>query len=203
MGAQPRLSIQGATDEILRRGQAGPTGATYGQRHAPPPTDLDELRRQQHAFKQAREELEGRNWWMAVPALAPAAAVLGLEGAAAIAARFAAAGAAGSQGPLVLLEREPWFRNLRPPAEPPKGPPKGAIREKARRVFARANDVGASELNAHVHHSDPLEWAHIKPGADPNRLANLWALSPEEHAIATREWASRELSRAVLLLRPN
>ena len=77
MGAQPRLSIQGATDEILRRGQAGPTGATYGQLHAPPPTDLDQLRRQQHAFKQTREELDGRNWWMAVPALAPAAAVFG------------------------------------------------------------------------------------------------------------------------------
>ena len=104
MGAQPRLSIQGATDEILRRGQAGPTGATYGQLHAPPPTDLDELRRQQHAFKQAREELEGRNWWMAVPALAPAAAVLGLEGAAAIAARFAPG---IPSAPLALRGREP------------------------------------------------------------------------------------------------
>jgi hypothetical protein len=45
-------------------------------------------------------------------------------------------------------------------------------------------------MQAQVHHSDPLEWAHLKPDADPNRLANLWALRKEAHEIATQEWAA-------------
>lgn len=51
-------------------------------------------------------------------------------------------------------------------------------------------------MRAEVHHSDPLEYAHLKLGADPNRLANLWGLRKEAHAIASREWAEfgRELN---------
>lgn len=69
---------------------------------------------------------------------------------------------------------------------------KKALRDRARKVWARSNEVEARELDAHVHHSDPLQWAHLKPDADPNRLANLWALSPEEHAIANRAWSAFE-----------
>ena len=67
---------------------------------------------------------------------------------------------------------------------------KDALRGAARTRFARANGVSASEMQAEVHHSDPLEWAHLKPDADPNRLANLWGLRKEAHAIATREWGA-------------
>lgn len=176
MGAQPWLSIQGATDEILSRAQTVPAGVSYGQLRSPPRTDLDELRLQQETFRQTREKLDERNWWMAVPALAPGAAVLGLEGGAAIAARFAPA---LPTTPLLLRGREPW---------PLGEAAKKAIREQARKIWARSNKVEARELDAHVHHSDPLQWAHLKPDADPNRLANLWALSPEEHAIANRAW---------------
>lgn len=54
-------------------------------------------------------------------------------------------------------------------------------------------------MKAQVHHSDPLEWAHLKPAADPNRLANLWALRAEAHDIATRAWAefARQLNGRV------
>jgi hypothetical protein len=45
-------------------------------------------------------------------------------------------------------------------------------------------------MEAQVHHSDPLEWAHLKPNADPNRLANLWALRREAHDIATNAWSA-------------
>ncbi len=41
-----------------------------------------------------------------------------------------------------------------------------------------------------VHHSEGLEYAHLKPDADPNRLANLWGLLPEGHAIANKEAAA-------------
>lgn len=51
-------------------------------------------------------------------------------------------------------------------------------------------------MKADVHHIDPLEWAHLKPGVDPNRLSNLSALRPEAHAIATREWISFKQSLA-------
>ena len=43
-------------------------------------------------------------------------------------------------------------------------------------------------MQAEIHHSEPLEWAHLKPNADPNRLANLWALPDEIHAEATAAW---------------
>ena len=73
---------------------------------------------------------------------------------------------------------------------------KSWIWELARNRWHRANGVRASELDAQVHHSDPLEWAHLKPNADPNRLANLWALPKEGHQIANRAWAAfrRELN---------
>jgi hypothetical protein len=98
---QSRLSIQGATDEILRR-QAGranaQAGATYGRIQAPSLGDLAALRRQQAQFARTSEDLDRRNNWMAIPALAPAAAVLALEGAGMLTAGGAATGAAGAPG---------------------------------------------------------------------------------------------------------
>ena len=127
---------------------------------------------------------------MAIPALAPAAAVLALEGAGLLAARGAVAGAGGARQPLTLLGREPWWGNLPPPRAPLSEGAKKAIWKAGPKIWARANDnVPPSKLDAHIHHRDPLQWAHLKPRADPNRLANLWALSREEHAIASREWA--------------
>lgn len=41
-----------------------------------------------------------------------------------------------------------------------------------------------------VHHSDSLEYAHLKPAADPNRLANLWGLPEEAHQLASNEWTA-------------
>jgi hypothetical protein len=196
-GNQARLSIQGATDEILRRQGARPAqlqpraaAVDYGQFPAPWRNDLEDLRRQQVAFRKTTEGLDRRNSWMAIPALAPVAAVVAAETAAMLAARAAAAGVGSARQPLNLLDREPWWRNSRPPRPPLTALAKNAIRRDGRNVWARANNkVQASELDAHVHHSDPLEWAHLNPKADPNRLANLWPLSPEEHVIATREWS--------------
>ena len=83
-------------------------GARYGNLHAPPPENLAELRRQQAALKRTTREISRQNSWMAIPALAPAAAVLGVEAAAALAARFAAPAVA--RAPLVLTERMPYLR---------------------------------------------------------------------------------------------
>lgn len=180
------LDVQGAVDEILRRrgttpdSQAGSGGTRYGRLYAPPPENLAALRRQQAEFGRVAEDLDRRNSWMAIPALAPLLPVPGAETAAILGARGAAAGAGAANPPLYLRGREPW---------PLDRTAKEALWKQARKVWARANNTEASKLDAQVHHRDLLEWAHLKPEADPNRLANLWALSPDEHIIATREWA--------------
>jgi hypothetical protein len=96
----------------------------------------------------------------------------------------------GLKGPLNFVDREAWQRGAQIAAQALSDAEKNALRAAARAKFARANGISASEMQAEVHHSEPLEWAHLKPDADPNRLANLWGLRKEAHAIATREWAA-------------
>lgn len=98
----------------------------------------------------------------------------------------------GLQTPLNFLEREAWqgktaveqtARDLWKAAEP-------AVRRAARSRFAQANGISASKMGGQVHHSATLEYAHLMPGADPNRLANLWGLPDEVHQIASNEWTA-------------
>lgn len=85
------------------------TGArSTGGLRAPPPGHLAELRRQQSEFGKVRREISKENSWMAGVALAPAAAVLGLEAGAAVAARLAPQ--VVLRGPLVLSEQMPYLR---------------------------------------------------------------------------------------------
>lgn len=70
--------------------------------------DIAEVRRQQAEFKKTERAISRENAWMAVPALAPVAAVMGLEGAAYIAGRLAPAVA--QRAPLVLQRAEPYLR---------------------------------------------------------------------------------------------
>jgi hypothetical protein len=96
------------TSEEVQKERQAADSVRYGSLYAPPPDDLAELRHQQAEFEQKRREISKENSWMAVPALAPAAAVLGLEAAAAIAARLVPQ--AVPRGPLVLTERMPHLR---------------------------------------------------------------------------------------------
>lgn len=70
--------------------------------------DIAELRRQQAEFKKTERAISRENSWMAVPALAPVAAVMGLEGAAYIAGRLAPAVA--QRAPLLLERADPYLR---------------------------------------------------------------------------------------------
>lgn len=70
--------------------------------------DIAELRRQQAEFRKTERAIGRENAWMAVPALAPVAAVMGLEGAAYIAGRLAPAVA--QRAPLVLQRADPYLR---------------------------------------------------------------------------------------------
>ncbi len=164
-------------------------GTRYGQLSAPPVDGLAELRRQQAEFERTRREIAQQNSWMAVPALAPVAAPFLLEGAAILA--NAARPAPRVPGPLNLPEREAWQRAIRQAYSTAE---KNRLREQARLVFERANRIPAKKMESDVHHSDPLQWAHLKPEADPNRLANLWALPPTEHNLATQQWRAFDRS---------
>lgn len=83
---------------------------TYGALRAPVPSerDLAELRRQQAAFANTTREIDLQNSWFAAPVLAAPLAAMGLEGAAAWAARTALPKV--EQAPLQLVEREPYLR---------------------------------------------------------------------------------------------
>lgn len=171
-----------------------PQGARYGQLYAPPANDLSELRRQQAAFARKQHEIAWQNRWLAAPTLAPVAAPVLLEGLAVLA--NAPRIAQTLRGPLNLVDREPWWPATQRTAQALNRDQKFPIWKEGRERLARANGISASEMKADVHHIDPLEWAHLKPGVDPNRLSNLSALRPEAHAIATREWTSFKQSLA-------
>lgn len=162
-----------------------PTAAT-GLR----PTQEDEmpkLRREQAAFKDVVREESGRNWWMAIPALAPMAVPLLAEGGALLAGRLAASQL--NRAPLNLLGREPGLARA-----PLTETAKNALRATARKRVAQANGVSASELAGEVHHRVALRFARLFR-ADPNRLANLVPLMREAHVIASR--AEAEFVRAL------
>jgi hypothetical protein len=76
--------------------------------YRPSDDDIAELRRQQAAFGKVEHDLARQNSWMAIPALAPVAAIFGLEAASALAAE--AAPAAAEQAPLDFVESDPYVR---------------------------------------------------------------------------------------------
>lgn len=76
--------------------------------YRPSDDDVADLRRQQAEFRKTTGAISRENAWMAVPTLAPAAAVLGLEAGGMIAARLAPA--VVRRPPLQFLEPEPYLR---------------------------------------------------------------------------------------------
>ena len=144
-GLQPagppiRLSGTGVAQQQAR----APQGTRYGSLYAPPADDLVDLRRQQAEFARAGREIDKQNSWLAIPALAPLAAVFGLEGAAAFSGR--AIGAEAIEGPLNLVDREAWQPSAQKAAQALSDVEKNALRGAARTKFARANGVSAGEM---------------------------------------------------------
>lgn len=153
--------------------------------------ELAQLRREQASFGQIRRQADIENSWLAAGALAPVAMVAGLEGAAALGVRALQSPAAMPRNPLSFLQREAWQgKKVADQIAGGTRNPFGVLRKAGRQQLARANGMPTSRMQAEVHHSDPLQFAHLKPNADPNRLSNLWALPREAHQLATSEWAS-------------
>lgn len=197
--AQPNVRTAQAPGAALQAARAALPGARRQD------DGLAELRRQQADFAKVVHAEGIKNSWMLAPILAPAVAVLGLEAAAALAARTA----------IPILSRSPPTLPVAAPAAPvatsvtrPVGQArsglapsltnteKNALRAIARTRYARANGLPAKDMEAQVHHRIALEFAHFAPRADPNRLANLVALERRAHDIATQAWRAfaRELA---------
>ena len=145
------------------------------------------LRQQQAQFKQTQlDPLDKQHSWMAWAALAPAA-LLGLDIPAAFGVADTGAGAAPATD---FPELDSWLAEVEEQlGRPLTTAEKNAAREIGRARWAQANGVAARNLGAQVHHEDPLEWAYLKPDADPNRLSNLVGLQEKGHNIANQFWA--------------
>jgi hypothetical protein len=118
-------------------GTPGRIAAAFGGVPALTPTELADLRRRQAEFAQVTRAIDKQNSWLALPALAPIATVLGLEGAAATTWMLA--------------------KGLtKPPIDFPQPEPPPKIRGDNR--YARAGQRAHAELNARTAQ---------KPGWDP------------------------------------
>ena len=67
---------------------------------------------------------------------------------------------------------------------------KGALREEARAIYDVVNPGRRKAEALDLHHRVPLEWSHLFPDADPNRLSNLVGLHEPLHNAITGRWNS-------------
>jgi len=62
-----------------------------------------------------------------------------------------------------------------------------SLRAEAREIYFKAFPKGKI-LGQQVHHRIPIEWAHLFPDADPNRLSNLVGLDEAVHEQVSSMW---------------
>jgi RHS repeat-associated protein len=74
---------------------------------------------------------------------------------------------------------------------------KDQYRAQARDIWQQATGKRAWWDGKVVHHRVPLEWAHLFPRVDPNRLANLVAMFPENHQLVNDAWTAFRVAHRV------
>jgi hypothetical protein len=99
-------SLGGSDTERPQPGRIISYGALQAQN--PSPEALADLRRKQAQFGDVTRDVDIKNSWFALPALAPAAVILGLEGAGAVASRLA--GDVLKLDPFQFVKRDPYIR---------------------------------------------------------------------------------------------
>jgi hypothetical protein len=65
-----------------------------------------------------------------------------------------------------------------------------AFRKAAREIWLRETGTLASAQGLRIHHRIPLEWSHIFPKANPNRLANLVGVDNATHKLINNAWVA-------------
>jgi hypothetical protein len=63
------------------------------------------------------------------------------------------------------------------------------LRTEARNIYYHSNPNLIGK-NLQVHHIIPLEWAHLFPDADPNRLSNIIGLDGPTHRRINARWTN-------------
>jgi RHS repeat-associated protein len=66
---------------------------------------------------------------------------------------------------------------------------KDAYREQAKRIWKKLTGRRAYGDKLDVHHRIPLEWSHLFPDLDPNRVENLVGVDAGTHALINDAWA--------------
>ncbi len=72
---------------------------------------------------------------------------------------------------------------------------KDRLRSQATAIWEQKTGRRASAVGMDVHHRIPLEWAHLFPEANPNRVANLIGLRRPDHYLVNNAW--REWKRSL------
>jgi hypothetical protein len=65
---------------------------------------------------------------------------------------------------------------------------KGALRASAVNIWQARTGRRAVWDGMDVHHRIPLEWSHLFPNAEPNRVANLIGMKSADHTLVTNAW---------------
>ena len=78
-------------------------------------------------------------------------------------------------------------------SKPLKGPAKKSIRKYARKIWDIYSKYSRS--GGQIHHRLPLEWAHLFPNLNPNRLTNLVWYDNATHKLVNNIW--REFKRSL------
>ena len=65
---------------------------------------------------------------------------------------------------------------------------KDAFRTSAREIWEEKTGRPAIWDGLEVHHRIPLEWSHMFPSSDPNRLSNLLGMKRTDHLLVSEAW---------------
>jgi hypothetical protein len=63
-----------------------------------------------------------------------------------------------------------------------------ALRTAARDIWQARTGRRAIWDGLDVHHRIPLEWSHLFPNSNPNRISNLIGMTPANHTQVTNAW---------------
>jgi hypothetical protein len=74
------------------------------------------------------------------------------------------------------------------PLDPLSKQARDSLRSSARDIWQERTGRRAAWDGMDVHHRIPLEWSHLFPKSDPNRISNLIGMTPTHHTHVSNAW---------------